>query len=117
MLSFGETLKKYRIAKKYTLREVGQYIGKSIGYISDIEHNRKRPPDLDTVSKIEDFLGIEDGYLINLARKIRKNIQPSLSQRLKKNPKLSTVLLRADRLPDEKLDKLLRTLEQMEEEG
>lgn len=120
MESFGEALKTARKSKRATLREVSDYIGKSIGYISDIEHNRKRPPDLDTVSKIEDFLGISDGSLLNLAKIIRKKVKPSLPQRLKMNPKLSTVLLRAENLPDDKkdaaMDKLLEALKQFEEE-
>ncbi len=120
MRSFGDALKRARTSKKLTLREVADYIGKSIGYISDIEHDRKRPPDLETIAKIEDFLGIQDGSLLDLARKIRSNAKPSLNQRLKMNPKLSTVLLRAEELPDEKrdeaLDKILETLKQFEEE-
>ena len=120
MDNFGRALKGARISKKATLREVGEYIGKSIGYMSDIEHNRRRPPDLDTVGKIEDFLGIEDGSLIQLAKTIRSKVKSSLPQRLKMNPKLSTVLLRAENLPDHKkdaaMDKLIETLKQIEEE-
>ncbi|MBC2710988.1 MAG: helix-turn-helix transcriptional regulator [Desulfosarcina sp.] len=120
MENFGGALKKARISRKATLREVGENIGISIGYISDIEHNRKRPPDLEIVSKIEDFLGIKDGSLIKLAKIVRKNMRRSLPQRLKKNPKLSTVLLRAENLPEHKrdaaMDKLLETLRQFEEE-
>jgi len=120
MESFGRALKKARISKRATLREVGEYIGKSIGYISDIEHNRKRPPDLETVGKIEDFLGIEDSSLLKMAKSIRKKMKPSLHQRLKMNPKLSSVLLRAENLPEDKkdaaMDKLIETLKQFEEE-
>lgn len=116
MESFGEKLKEVRTAHKATLREVGDYIGKSIGYISDIEHGRKRPPDLETVSKIENFLGIEDGFFVNLARKARRKVNPRLSQKLSTNPKLSTVLLRAEKLPDKKLDKLLEAITKLEED-
>lgn len=116
METFGEVLKKARVAKEATLREVGDYIGKSIGYISDIEHDRRRPPNLEYVSKIEDFLEIEDGCLVNLARKIRKKFTPSLSQKLKLNSKLSTVLLRAEQLPDYKIDRLLQAIDELEEE-
>ena len=120
MDNFGEALKIARKSKRATLREVSEYIGKSIGYISDIEHNRKRPPDLETVSKIEDFLGIEDGTLLNIAKIVRKKVRPPLPQRLKMNPKLSTVLLRAENLPDDKkdaaMDKLLEALTKFEKE-
>ena len=114
--SFGNALKNARISQKATLREVGAHIKKSIGYISDIEHDRKRPPDLETVSKIEDFLGIENGCLVTLARKIRKKVKLNLSQTLKMKPKLSTVLLRAERLSDDKIDELLKTIDKLEGE-
>ena len=117
MEGFGEALKKARVAKEATLREMRDYTGKSIGYISDIEHDRRRPPNLEAVSKMEDFLGIEDGRLVNLARKIRKKFKPTLSQRLKLNPKLSTVLLRTEQLPDYKIDMLLQTIDELEEKN
>ena len=118
MASFGTTLKKARISKKATLREVGEYIGKSIGYISDIEHDRRRPPDLETVSKIEDFLGVKDGSLLKLAKTIRKNMKASLSKRLKQKPKLRYALLRAEKIyeDEDKLNKLLEILNKLEEE-
>ena len=118
--SFGKALKKARVSRKATLREVGDYISKTIGYLCDIEHDRKRPPDLDTVTKIEDFLSINDGHLLNLARKIRSSVKPTWTQRLKRNPEMSTVLLRADQLPDDKKNKaikvFLETIEKFEEE-
>lgn len=115
MANFGKALKEARIAKKVTLREVGEYIGKSIGYIADIEHGRKRPPDLETVSKIENFLGIKDGFLVNLAREIRNRVSLDFSRKLKMDPKLSTILLRAEKLSDDKKDQLLETIMKMEE--
>lgn len=118
MKKFGEKLKQYRISKRATLREVGDAIGKSIGYISDIEHGRRRPPDLETVSKLEDFLGIKEGALLNLARSIRKNSLPSLNLRLRQRPKLQHALLRAEKIyeDDEKFNKLLKAIEDLEDE-
>ncbi len=114
--SFGKALKNHRIARNATLREVGEYIDKSIGYISDIEHDRKNPPDLEMVSKIEDFLGIRDGSLMGIARTIRRNMVPNLSKRLNQNPKLSNMLLRAEKLPEYKIDELLHKIDELEEE-
>ena len=111
MESFGEAFRKARVAKKITLREIGEYVGKSIGYLSDIEHGRKRPPSLDTVSEIEEFLGIEDGRLMDMARKLRKKVSKNLTKRIKMRPQLSTLLLRADDLSDEELGDLIRKLE------
>lgn len=101
--NFGDVLKKARVAKKITIREVSDHIKKSIGYLSDIEHNRKLPPDLETIRKMEDFLGTGTGKLANIAREIRKKTPVNLTQRLKARPLLSEVLLRADDLSDEDL--------------
>ena len=121
METFGNALKQARKSKRATLRELGDAIGKSIGYISDIEHGRKRPPDLDTVCKIEDFLGIKKGHLLNLAREIRNASTHAFRKKMETNPKLATVLLRTDALPENKrdqaVDKFLEMLEEFEKES
>ena len=120
MEDFGQALKQARQSRRATLRELGESIGRSIGYIADIEHNRRRPPDLETVSKIEDFLNVGDSSLIQLARKIRSTLKPTLSQCMKMNPDLSSALLRADLLPTEKrsaaVEKINDILKKLEEE-
>ncbi|RJP80789.1 MAG: XRE family transcriptional regulator [Desulfobacteraceae bacterium] len=115
MNSFGKALKKARIEKRATLREVGAYIGKSVGYISDIEHDRKRPPNLEIVSKMEGFLRVTDGTLVELANSIRQ-IGPQLTRTISGNHKLSTVLLRAEQLSEEKQEKLLEIIKKLEDE-
>ena len=98
---------------KITLRELSEYLDKSIGYLSDIEQDRKAPPDLDTVEKIELFLSIKDNYLLNLAVKQRKQRPVNVAQRIKMRPILTEVLLRADELfDDEELKQLLDVIEE-----
>jgi len=86
-MKFGASLKKYRKLKKVTLRELSEKIGKSIGYLSDIEHGRKRPPDLEMVNKIEIFLSVEDGELLLIANRERNQTDkvfcPTCGKRLK----------------------------------
>ena len=83
---------------------------KSISYLSDIEHDRKGPPDLETVKKMEEVLGIAAGKLMDLANKLRKNELKSMSQRIKMKPELSELLLRADKLSSEDLTDLIDSL-------
>lgn len=117
MKSFGEEFKRLRKMSRVTLREIGEYVGKSIGYLSDVEHDRKGPPDLDTVEKIERFLGVKEGYLVNLAANIRKQTPMNVVERIKMRPKLSEVLLRADEAfdSDNGLDELLDVIRSLEE--
>lgn len=113
MESFGEALRKARIANKVTLREIAEHIGKSIGYLSDVEHNRKSPPKLEIVGEIEDFLGIEDGKLLRLAKEFRKTPK-AMTQKIRMKPRLSAILLRADQdLSDEEFEELLVHLEEI----
>jgi transcriptional regulator with XRE-family HTH domain len=66
MQNFGDVLKEARTKKKLTLREVGEHIGKPIGYIADIEHNRVKVSDWSTVRKLENFLSIDYESLVIL---------------------------------------------------
>ena len=60
---FGEALRKARTDKRVTLRVLSKHVGLSISHLLDIENNRKSPPMLDIVEKIEEYLGINDGRL------------------------------------------------------
>ena len=120
MESFGKALKNARKVRKATLREVGQAVDRSIGYISDIEHDRKRPPELNVVERMERFLNVEDGHLVELARKIRNSVASNIRLPRNTNPTLANVLYRAEQLPKPRRDdvykKFLKTLEQYEDE-
>ena len=37
MQSFGDAFREARTARKSTLREIAEHVGKSIGYLSDVE--------------------------------------------------------------------------------
>jgi len=112
MKSFGEMLRKERVSREITLRKVSEYVGKSIGYLSDIEQDRKGPPDLETVRKIEEFFKIDNGKLIALASKLRRKVPKNVTQVIKMNPKLSEALLRADTdLTDEEFEALMKYMD------
>jgi len=115
-MGFGDALREARVAKGITYREIAEYIKKPISYVSDIEHNRKLPPDSETVRKIEEFLGIRDRYLSEIASMVRRKAPANLAQRLRARPVLSEVLLRADNLSDEEIKKMLSEMENKERE-
>ena len=115
-MGFGDALREARVAKGITYREIAEYIKKPISYVSDIEHNRKLPPDSETVRKIEEFLGIRDRYLSEIASMVRRKAPANLAQRLRARPVLSEVLLRADNLSDEGIKKMLSEMENKEGE-
>ncbi len=112
MAGFGEALKGARKAKGYTLKKLAGNIGTSISYLSDIEHDRKPPPSLELVSKMEEFLGVNDDTLVSLANQIRKSIKATsnLSRKLKADQRSVTIMYMVERLTDEEKDKLIENL-------
>jgi transcriptional regulator with XRE-family HTH domain len=114
--SFGDAFRKARAARGVTVRKIAEYVDKPISYLSDIEHERKLPPDLETVRKIEDFLGIKDSSLVKIASRARKKAPLNLAQRLRARPLLSEMLLRADDLSDEEIRRWISEMEKKEEE-
>lgn len=116
MQNFGVSFRAARAKSRKTLREVSEYVGKSIGYLSDVEQGRKGPPTIDVVEKIEQILGIKDSSLVSLATHIRKTF-PEIVQQIQTRPKLSAVLLRAEQMSDEELEELLKEMNSDDDQG
>ncbi len=86
-----------------------------MGYLSDIEHNRKNPPKLDIVHKIEEFLGVLDGSLVRLASMLKRKVPKDLSSNIKLKPNLSGALLRIDEdIEADQVDELMKFVEKLE---
>lgn len=112
MTEFSKAFREERLKKKKTLREIAEYVDKSIGYLSDIEHGRKGAPDLETVRKIEEFLLVTDNKLVNLASKQRMTMPAEVMQSIQKLPALADILLRADDFTNEDFVDLLKRKEE-----
>lgn len=107
MQTFGEALKQARVAKRRTLREVADYIGVSVGYISDVEQGRRGAPELEKVRRIQECLEITDDSLVLLASRLRTKVPTEITQRIQRRPRLEEFLTRADDLSDEDLESVL----------
>jgi transcriptional regulator with XRE-family HTH domain len=105
--TFGEALKDARVAKRRTLREVGDRVGYSVSYLSDIEQDRRGAPDLEKVRKIQEFLEVRDNSLVDLASRLRTKLPTEITQRIQRRPRLEALLARADNLDDDGLEKLI----------
>lgn len=107
MNEFGEALKEARIKARKRLRETGDYVNLSIGYLSDIEQGRKSPPDLEIVRKLQDFLRVDGDKLVILASEARTRRPAEVVQQIQKRPRLSVLFMRAKNLSDEELERLI----------
>jgi transcriptional regulator with XRE-family HTH domain len=106
MEDFGDAFKKAKAAKRATLRELAKFTGKSIGYLSDVLHKRKDPPELETVARMEQCLDVKDNHLLILAKQQRSARPGDLIRRITSRPKLREALLRIENLSDDELDEL-----------
>ncbi|MDD5050386.1 MAG: helix-turn-helix transcriptional regulator [Candidatus Pacebacteria bacterium] len=62
-LEFGKNLKKLRMSKKMPQAKLGELIGVSRGYISNIEHGKINTT-LSTIVKLADALGVSKSRLV-----------------------------------------------------
>ncbi|WP_298030358.1 helix-turn-helix transcriptional regulator [uncultured Desulfovibrio sp.] len=69
----AEMLRKARLAKGLTFREVAQFVGISPGNVSEIENGRRLPPkDENILGKFAKLLGIDRDALVRSAQITRK---------------------------------------------
>lgn len=66
---FRTKLRFERRSRNVTLAVLGERVGLSIGYLSDIERGRKPTPRFELVYDIQNALGIEDDCLVIAKRK------------------------------------------------
>jgi transcriptional regulator with XRE-family HTH domain len=66
-VSFGETLRKTREAEGMGLRELARRIGKSQGYLSDVEKDKVAPPSLEVILAIAEALQADKWELLRAA--------------------------------------------------
>lgn len=103
-------LKQARKNAGKTLREVAEATGLSIGFISDIEHGRKRTTP-EVLEKIQALLGVKDNSLVKAAED-SNFLKERLRFLYESRPQSSFALARlAEELTDEVLVEMLKELE------
>lgn len=79
--NFGEFLQMKREEKRITLRKMAEMLGFSAPFLSDVEKDRRNPPELAKLEQIADILGLDDDdkqTMYNLAGKKRDSVAPDL---------------------------------------
>jgi transcriptional regulator with XRE-family HTH domain len=85
---FGEILRDLRLRSGVGLRELARRIGKSPGYISDVENGRVPPPSEAVIVQMASVLGVDGDGLLGAAKKV----DPKLSRYLAEQPKAADFL-------------------------
>ncbi|NME83330.1 helix-turn-helix transcriptional regulator [Clostridium sp. SM-530-WT-3G] len=81
--SFGEFIAKKREEQRITLREMARLLKITPPYLSDIEKDRRNPPDKDKLDEIAKILCLSDeecNYMYDLAGNKRNTIAPDLPE-------------------------------------
>lgn len=114
MAGFGQLLKDARKRARATLREVAEVADMSISHVSDIEHGRRKAPDIERVKQMERFLGTENNRLSEAARK-ESAVPMEARKIIMKKPNGMMALLRASE--DLSEDKLQEWAERIKKEA
>ena len=78
--SFGLKLRELRIKRGVGLRELARRIGKSPGYLSDVENGRVPPPSETVILSIAISLGGDKRELLKAAHKVEPEISQYVAQ-------------------------------------
>ena len=79
--NFGEFLQRKREERRITLRKMAEQLGFSAPFLSDVEKDRRNPPELIKLEQIASILGLdseEKQTMFNLAGKKRESVAPDL---------------------------------------
>ena len=79
--NFGEFIQRKRVEKQIPLRKMAERIGISAPYLSDIEKDRRNPPEMDKLELISQVLLLsedEKSTMLYLAGRKRNSVAPDL---------------------------------------
>ena len=82
-MNFGAFLQRKREEKGITLRKMAEMLGFSAPFLSDVEKDRRNPPELAKLEQIAEILGLtyeEQETMYNLAGKKRDSVAPDLPE-------------------------------------
>lgn len=82
-LNFGDFLQKKRTERQITLRKMAELLGISAPYLTDIEKDRRNPPEMESLEQISKILNLsedERAVMFDLAGKKRNAVAPDLPE-------------------------------------
>jgi transcriptional regulator with XRE-family HTH domain len=82
-LNFGDFLQKKRMERQLTLRKMAELLGFSAPYLTDIEKDRRNPPEMESLEQISKVLNLSDderAVMFDLAGKKRNAVAPDLPE-------------------------------------
>ena len=93
--NFGEFLQRKRTEKQITLRKMAEMIGITAPYLTDIEKDRRSPPEMEKLELISQILMLNDEdktTMYDLAGKKRNSVAPDLPDYIMEHDYVSAAL-------------------------
>ena len=93
--NFGEFLQRKRTEKQITLRKMAEMIGITASYLTDIEKDRRNPPEMEKLELISQILTLNDEdktTMYDLAGKKRNSVAPDLPDYIMEHDYVSAAL-------------------------
>ena len=93
--NFGEFLQRKRTEKQITLRKMAEMIGSTSPYLTDIEKDRRNPPEMEKLELISQILMLNDEdktTMYDLAGKKRNSVAPDLPDYIMEHDYVSAAL-------------------------
>lgn len=94
-LNFGDFLQKKRTERQITLRKMAEIIGITAPYLTDIEKDRRNPPEMEKLETISNILILSDEEkttMFDLAGKRRNSVAPDLPDYIMERDYVSAAL-------------------------
>lgn len=123
---FGKFIETKRKEKEITLRGFAEMIGIAPAYMSDLEKGRRYPPDLDKLTLMAQYLGlnkIETQTMFDLAGKVKEknSVSPDLPEYImddkNSNVRLALRLARDTNADNEVWQEVINILEERKQKG
>lgn len=117
--TFGERVRELRLKNtEYSLREFARLLGLSASYISDVENNRRKPPNEQRIIQIAKLLNADINQLLALAEKTPSDFYKTFTKSEVYTKKVPEFLRRAREqdLTEDQWNRLIKRLDQLDDE-
>jgi len=106
--TFGSYIRELRISSGIGQRELAKKVEIAASYLNDIEKNKRSAPNVNIIKKLSLILNADLDLLNNLAGKSKKSLPPDITDYLKDNSKIISLLrtFKNNNLRDEEIDKI-----------
>ena len=89
---YGPFIRRLRTNLDITQRELAKKVGIAPSYLNDLEKEKRAAPKLEVIKKLSSILKISLNHLNDLAGISKKEIAPDISEFIRKNPKIISLI-------------------------